>query len=168
MEIICLCVDDHASRVKFIQSGLLELTEKLANASDTTVRLICKAIIGYLSVECPNQFNDITSLTDEEVATLFAMLKTGSRVSLCISDRTIVSMLKSFMSNKANVGQFERHKLTCLLEQKWDSSSIDVITMKLNSSSLDVVESIHEVSQDTGVLQYCIQNLYVNFTICIS
>ena len=152
---ICLCVDDHVSRVKFIQSGLVELTEKLANAPDAIVRLISKAIIGHLSVECPNRFNDITSpLTDEEVATLLAMLKTGSRASLCISEYTVASMLKSFMSNKANVGQFEQHKLACLLERKWDSSSIDAIITKLNSSSLDVVESTHKVSHDAGVLQY--------------
>lgn len=144
------------SRVKFIQSGLVELTEKLANASDATVRLISKAIVGHLSVECPNQFNDVTSLKDEEVATLFALFETaaGSSVSLSISDHTIASMLKSFMDNKANVEQFKQRKLTHLLEQKWDSSNIDIIITKLNSSSLDAVGSTHEASHDPGVLYY--------------
>ena len=142
------------SSVKFIQSGLVELTEKLANASDATVRLISKAIVGHLSVECPNQFDDVTSLKDEEVATLFALFDTGSSVSLSISDHTIASMLKSFMNNKANVEQFKQRKLTHLLEQKWDSSNIDIIIMRLNSSSLDAVGSTHEASHDPGVLYY--------------
>lgn len=143
--------------MKCIESGLLELTEKLANFSDTAVRLISKAIIGHLSVECPNKEDHTISLTDEEITTLLTLLKSGSDVPLCISDCTIASMLKSFMSNKANVERFEQHKLTQLLEQKWNSSNVDIITMQLNSSSLDnanIVENSYNDKGNAAILYY--------------
>ena len=156
LEIICLCIDEHLLCVKCIQAGLLELAEKLANGFDATVRLISKAIIGHLIVELPSKVDDIVSLTEEEMAPLLMLLQAGSHNPLYISDCTIVSMLKSFMNNKTNVEQFEKHKLTCLLEQKWNSSKIDVIIAQLNSSSLNAtstVENAHIPSQDTGILQ---------------
>ena len=156
LEIICLCIDDHMLCVKCTQAGLLELAEKLANGSDPTVRLISKAIIGHLIVEAPSKIDDIVSLTEEEVATLLMLFQDGSHDPLCISDCTIASMLKSFMNSKINAEQFEKHNLTCLLEQKWNSSNIDVIITQLNSFSLNTtstVENPRTLSHNTGTLQ---------------
>lgn len=141
--------------VKCIQAGLLELAEKLANDSDPSVQLVSKAIIGHLAVEVPSKIDDIVSLTEEEVATLLMLFQDGSHDPLYVSNCTIASMLKSFMNSKINVEQFEKHKLTHLLERKWNSSNIDVIITQLNSFSLNTtstVENAHTPSHNTGTL----------------
>ena len=142
--------------MKCVQMGLFELSEKFANSSHLTVRLISKAIIGHLTDKYPN---DIASLTDEEMAALLAMFKNESHDPLYISDFTIASMLKGFTNNKANTEQFQNHNFTCLLEQKWNSSSIDVIITQLNSSLLDTdttstVEKSQMPSHDTGMYMH--------------
>ena len=141
--------------MKCKQTGLLELSEKFANGSDLNVRLISKAIIGHLTA------NDIASLTDEEMAALLVMFESGSHDPLYISDFTIVSMLKGFTNNKSNIEQFKNHNFTSLLEQKWNSSSIDVIIAQLNSSLLDsdttsTVEKSHVPSHDTGTCMHAL------------
>jgi len=139
---------------------LLELAEKFANGLDTTIRLISKAIISCLITEYPSKTDDIICLTDGEIASLLVLLQTGSDASLCISDCTLANMLKSFMSNKTNVDRFEQQKLTSLLEQKWDTSDIDVIIVQVNNFSLDNANSVENThiplldACNTGILQY--------------
>ena len=132
-----------------MQSGLLELTEKLVNSSDATVQIISKAIIGHFITEHPDKVDSI-SLTDEEIVALLALLQLG-RSNVPISDYTIANMLKSFMSNATNIEKFEHHKLTSSLEQKWNLSNINAIVTQLNSFSLDSSDAAENTqSQDAG------------------
>ena len=145
LEILCLCADSHRTHVQCFQSGLLEVAQHfIVGSCDNNLRLISKALVGHVVTESTNKLDDIISLTDEEMTSLFGTFQAGLTPPL--TDLTMASILKGLMSSEVNTEKFRQHKLTSLLRENWSIPILDQIIAQLEGTTIVGVSS--QVSDD--------------------
>ena len=148
--------------IKYLQSGCLQLTQKLVDFPRTDVRVTSKALAGLVIVECQDvSTHDMIHLSDEEMAVVLDIFQSETEYHIYISECTVVNVLKGLISNERNVEEFKQHKLSTLLEQncKWKSSLMDEIIVQLTGSTK---ESITDTSQNDDTVLNDVTKTFVS------